>query len=100
MPIRESHQVSRLWLVSFWSSEQFTGWEVEDTPPGINRVKTGMKPNFKSSILFSPNLIACKMGKIKVLMNKPVHLGQTILNLSKLVMYEFHYDYMIPKYDS
>ena len=31
-------------------------------------------------------------------MNKPIYLGQAILDLSKLVMYEFHYDYMIPKY--
>ena len=37
MPIWESHQVLRLWLVSFWSSEQFTGLEVENTP-GMNRV--------------------------------------------------------------
>ena len=39
------------------------------------------------------------MGMIKVVMNKPVYLGQTILDLSKIVMYEFHYDYMVPKYD-
>ena len=32
-------------------------------------------------------------------MNKPVYLGQAILDLSKLIMYEFHYDYMIPKYE-
>ena len=34
------------------------------------------------------------MGKIKVVMNKPVYLSQAILDLSKIVMYEFHYDYM------
>ena len=39
------------------------------------------------------------MGKIKVVMNKPVYLGQAILNLNKIVMYEFHYDYMKRKYD-
>ena len=38
------------------------------------------------------------MGKIKVVMNKPVNLGQAILDLSKIVMYEFHYDYMKQKY--
>ena len=38
------------------------------------------------------------MGKIKVVMNKPVFLGQVILDPSKIVMYEFHYDYMVPKY--
>ena len=38
------------------------------------------------------------MGKIKVVMNKPVYLWQAILYLSKIVMYEFHYDYMKRKY--
>ena len=32
-------------------------------------------------------------------MNKPVYLGQAILDLSKIVMYKFHYDYMKRKYD-
>ena len=57
-----------------------------------------MKPNFKSGTLFGPNLIGCKMGKIKVVMNKPVYLRQAILDLSKIVMYEFHYNYMKCKY--
>ena len=61
-------------------------------------LKNVMKPNFKSGVLFGENLMGCEMGKIKVVMNKPVYLGQAILNLSKIVMYEFHYDYMKPKY--
>ena len=59
---------------------------------------TVMKPNFKSGVLFGENLMGCEMGKIKVVMNKPVYFGQVILDLSKIVMYEFHYDYMVPKY--
>ena len=59
---------------------------------------TVIKPNFKSGVLFGENLMGCEMGKIKVVMNKPVYLGQVILDLSKFMMYEFHYDYMIPKY--
>ena len=61
-------------------------------------LKTVMKPNFKSGVLFGENLMGCEMGKIKVVMNKPVYLGQAILDLSKIVMYEFHYDYMKQKY--
>ena len=57
-----------------------------------------MKPNFKSGVLFDENLMGCEMGKIKVVMNKHVYLGQAILDLSKIIMYEFHYDYMKPKY--
>ena len=59
---------------------------------------TVMKPNFKSGVLFGENLMGCEMGKIKVVINKPVYLGQAILDLRKIVMYEFHYDYMVPKY--
>ena len=42
--------------------------------------------------------MGCEMGKTKVTMNKPVYLGQAILDLSKIAVYEFHYDYMLPKY--
>ena len=55
-------------------------------------LKTVMKPNFKSGVLFGENLMGCEMGKIKVKMNKPVYLGQVILDLSKIIMYEFHYE--------
>ena len=61
-------------------------------------LRTVMEPNFKSGVLFGENLMGCEMGKIKVVMNKPVYLGQAILDLSKVIMYEFHYDYMVPKY--
>ena len=61
-------------------------------------LKTIMKPNFKSGTLLGPDLMGCEMGKVKVVMNKPVYLGQAILDLSKIIMYEFHYDYMLPKY--
>ena len=57
-----------------------------------------MKPNFKSGTLFGPSLMGCEMGKIKIVASKPVYLGQAILDLSKIVMYEFHYDYMKCKY--
>ena len=63
-------------------------------------LKVVMKPNFKSGTLFGANLMGCEMGKIKVVMNKPVYLGQAILDLSKIVMYEFHYNYMKQKYNN
>merc|ERR1711911_27838 len=48
--------------------------------------KLVMKPNFKSGIRFSDNLMGCEMSKLKIVMNKPVYLGQSILDLSKTVM--------------
>ena len=59
-----------------------------------------MKPNFKDSVRFSESLIGVEMGKTEITMNKPLYLGQAILDLSKTVMYEFHYDYVKPKYGS
>ena len=38
-------------------------------------LKTVMKPNFKSGVLFGENLMGCEMGKVKVVMNKPIYLG-------------------------
>ena len=53
-------------------------------------LKLVMKPNFKSGVLFGENLMGCEMGKIKVVMSKPVYLRQAILDISKIVTYEFH----------
>ena len=38
------------------------------------------------------------MKKTQILMNKTVYLGLSILKLSKILMYEFWYDYVKPKY--
>ena len=39
------------------------------------------------------------MNKTKVKMNEPIYLGLSILEISKILMYEFWYDYMKPKYN-
>ena len=62
-------------------------------------LKQVIKRNFKGGVLMGENLMSCEMGKVKVKMNKPVYLGQAISDLSKTIMYEFHYDYMKRKYD-
>ena len=61
--------------------------------------KQVMKPYFKGGVLMGADLMSCEMGKVKVKMYKPVYLGQAILDLSKTIMYEFHYDYMKRKYN-
>ena len=57
-----------------------------------------MKPSFKNGYPFSKDLFAVEMGKTEIKMNKPVYLGQPILDLSKTLMYEFHYEYMRPRF--
>ena len=56
------------------------------------------KPNFKSRKIFNENLISVHMKKTSLTMNKPVYLGMCILDLSKSLMFDFHYNYIIPKY--
>ena len=47
------------------------------------------EPNYHTAKYFSENLLAIKMRKTKIKMNKPVYLGQAILDISKTLMYEF-----------
>ena len=49
-------------------------------------LRTVLKPNFRSGVIFGENLMGCEKGKIKVVMNKPVYLGQAIVDLSTIVM--------------
>ena len=46
----------------------------------------------------SEDLSIIEMNKTKVKMNKPMYLGLSILDISKILMYETWYDYMKPKY--
>ena len=62
------------------------------------RKKHVSEPNYHTSRQFSEDLMAIEMNKTKVLMNKPVYLGQAILDISKTLMYEFWYDYIKLKY--
>jgi len=58
------------------------------------------KPNYGHCTIFDENLIAIHMAKTKIYYNKPVYLGMCILDLSKTLMYDFHYNYIKSKYGS
>ena len=55
------------------------------------------EPNYHTTKYFLEDLLATEMKKIKEKMNKPVHLGFSILEIRKTLMYEFWYDYIEPK---
>ena len=57
------------------------------------------KPNYQHRTIFCENLVAIHMKKTKLVFNKPVYLGMCILDLSKTIMYDFHYNYIKPKYE-
>ena len=54
------------------------------------------EPNYNTTKWVSENLLAIEMKKMKMI--KPVYLGLPILEISKILMYEFRYDYIKPKY--
>ena len=56
------------------------------------------KPSLKHWTIFDENLIAVHLKRTKLKFNKPVYCGMAILDLSKTLMYEFHYKYILPKY--
>ena len=56
------------------------------------------KPNYESRIIFNENLVSVHMKKTSLTMDKPVYLGMCILDLSKTLMFDFHYRYIKPKY--
>ena len=56
------------------------------------------EPNYHSTKYISEDLLIMEMKKREVYMNKLIYLGQVILDLSKILMYEFWYDYLKPKY--
>ena len=62
-------------------------------------LKMFTKTSFDKRTIFSENLIAIHMHKKKIVLNKPIYLGMSILDLSKTFMYDFHYNYIKPKYD-
>ena len=60
--------------------------------------KLAAKPNYVSCTIFDENLIACHIKKMNLYFNKPVYLDMSILDLSKSLMIDFHYNYIKTKY--
>ena len=56
------------------------------------------KLNYNSWTWFSENLVAVHMNRIKLYFNKPIYIAMSILDISKTLIYDFHYKYMIPKF--
>ena len=54
--------------------------------------------NFKQFTIFDENLIAIHMKRTKLVFHKPVHCRMSILDISRALMYAFHYNYIKKKY--
>ena len=58
------------------------------------------KPNYMSQKIFDNKLVAIRKSKVSLKLKKSAYIGMCILELSKVIMYEFHYDYIKNNYDN
>ena len=63
------------------------------------RSKLASEPNYNSTKYISEDLLIMEMNKSEVYMNKPLYLGQAILDHSKILMYKFWCDYLQTMYN-
>ena len=63
-------------------------------------VRCVSQPNFISQKIFSKNLVAIHQIRPVLILNKPIYVGFSILDLSKLLMYKFHYEHIKNKFDA
>ena len=64
-------------------------------------LKCTSKPSYMSHKIFDlDNLVAICKSKVALKLNKPAYIGMCIIELSKVLMYEFHYDYIKNKCDN
>ena len=61
-------------------------------------LKLASKPTYVSSKIFNENLVAVHKIKETLTLNRPAYVGMCILDLSKTLMYDFHYNYIKDKY--
>ena len=57
------------------------------------------KPSFVAQKIINKNFVSVHCKKEILTLNKPIYIGFCILELSKLLMYEFHYDYVLKTFD-
>ena len=63
-----------------------------------NLLKWTSKPSFVSFKIFNEDLVAVHKMKPTLTLNRPAYVGMCILDLSKTLMYDFHYNYIKNKY--
>ena len=60
-------------------------------------LKCTSKPSYMSHKIFDTNLVAIRKIKVSLKLNKPTYIGMCILELNKVLMFEFHHDYIKKK---
>lgn len=56
------------------------------------------KPTFKDRVIFDEGCVAIELSKCKIFFNQPIYIGFCVLDMAKVQLYKFHYEYMLEKY--
>ena len=56
------------------------------------------KLQFKNFKIFNEGMVAVEMNNLRIEYNKPIYVGQTILDISKILMYDFHYEFIMEEF--
>ena len=71
-------------------------YHLVNTPKALRKYVS--KPSFERFQIFNEDLIGVVNKQVNLVLNKPIYVGQAILDLSKFLMYEFHYKVMKSMY--
>ena len=52
------------------------------------------KPNFHNRLIFGENFVAIQLARTEITIRKPIYVGLSVLDISKTLIYDFHYSYM------
>lgn len=79
-------------LVNQWNDE------LNRTKKMISAERLIANPYFHSASILSENLVAIQMNPDQIILDKPIYIGFTVLELSRSHMYDFHYNIIKPFY--
>ena len=71
--------------------------DIEPVATERRRITKESEPNYHTTKLFSGNLLAIEVRKRQIVMGKPLYLGLIMLELNKILKYEFQYNYLKTK---